>query len=199
MGVNLGQQSNLPEQLSVADSKHLLNSREALTTLITMNKHELIQQLSLQSHPEGGYYSEIYRSEVMIDTDRVGQQRSAMTSIYYLLTDDSPIDYFHINKSDIMHYFHLGSPITYFLIPPDGTLQKCKLGLDLAKGEVPQLLVPGGYWKAGVLEEGEFGLLGESVAPGFDFRDMEFVKSEDFRQQFPNLWEQLVPYIRSGV
>ncbi|NEQ70226.1 MAG: cupin domain-containing protein, partial [Symploca sp. SIO2D2] len=30
-----------------------------------MNKHELIQQLSLQSHPEGGYYSEIYRSEVM--------------------------------------------------------------------------------------------------------------------------------------
>ena len=161
-----------------------------------MNKHDLIQQLSLQSHPEGGYYFESYRSGMMIETDRVGQQRSAMTSIYYLLTDDSPIDYFHINKSDIMHYFHMGSPVTYLLIPPDGTLQKCKLGLDLTKGEVPQLLVPGGYWKAAVLEEGEFGLLGEGVAPGFDFQDMELGKSEDFRQQFPDIWEQLVPYVR---
>ncbi|GET43651.1 hypothetical protein MiSe_84760 [Microseira wollei NIES-4236] len=34
---------------------------------------------------------------MMMETDRVGQQRSTMTSIYYLLTDDSPIDYFHIN------------------------------------------------------------------------------------------------------
>ena len=161
-----------------------------------MNKHDLIQQLSLQMHPEGGYYSEIYRSDMTIDTDRVGQQRSAMTSIYYLLTDDSPIDYFHLNKSDIMHYFHCGSPVTYFLIPPNGTLQQCQLGLDIANGEMPQLLVPGGYWKAAVLESGEFGLLGESVAPGFDFRDMELAKSEDFRQQFPDLWDRLAPYVK---
>lgn len=163
---------------------------------MTMNKHDLIQQLSLQMHPEGGYYSEAYRSSMMIETDRVGQKRSAMTSIYYLLTDDSPIDYFHINKSDIMHYFHGGSPVTYLLIPPNGTLQKCKLGLNLANGEKPQLLVPGGYWKAAVLEAGEFGLLGEGVAPGFDFRDMEIAQSEDFRQRFPDSWEQLAPYIK---
>ncbi|WP_446344549.1 cupin domain-containing protein [Coleofasciculus sp. F4-SAH-05] len=87
---------------------------------MTINNHDLIQQLSLQMHPEGGYYSEAYRSSMMIETDRVGQKRSAMTSMYYLLTDDSPIDYFHINKSDIMHYFHGGSPVTYLLIPPNG-------------------------------------------------------------------------------
>lgn len=99
-----------------------------------VDKHNLIQKLSLQRHPEGGYYSEIYRSGMMIETDRVGQQRSAMTSIYYLLTDDSPIDYFHLNKSDIMHYFQMGSSVTYFLILPNKTLQKCKLGLDLDNG-----------------------------------------------------------------
>ncbi|YAF98396.1 MAG: cupin domain-containing protein [Nodularia sp. CChRGM 3473] len=163
---------------------------------MTMNKHDLIQKFSLQMHPEGGYYAETYRSDMMIETDREGQQRSAMTSIYYLLTDDSPIDYFHLNKSDILHYFHLGSPVTYLLIHPNGTLQKCKLGLDINKGEVPQLLVPGGYWKAGVLEEGEFGLLGEAVAPGFDFRDMELGQPEYFRQQFPHIWDRVVPYIR---
>ncbi|WP_287324945.1 cupin domain-containing protein [Okeania sp. SIO1F9] len=75
-------------------------------------------------------------------------------------------------------------------------LQKCKLGLDIANGEMPQLLVPSGYWKAAVLESGEFGLLGEGVAPGFDFRDMELAQSEDFRQRFPDLWDQLAPYVK---
>ncbi|NEP00328.1 MAG: cupin domain-containing protein [Symploca sp. SIO2E9] len=81
---------------------------------------------------------------------------------------------------------------------PDKTLQKCKLGLDLANGETPQLLVPGGYWKAAVLEEGEFGLLGEAVAPGFDFQDMELAQSENFRQQFPDLWDQVAPYVKGN-
>lgn len=63
-----------------------------------------------------------------------------MTSIYYLLTDDRPIDLFHINKSDIMHYLHAGSPILYLVLDPNGTLQKFKLGMDLAKGETPQIL-----------------------------------------------------------
>ena len=162
-----------------------------------MNKYNLIQHLALTMHPEGGYFSETYRSSILMDTDRIGRQRSVLTSIYYLLTDDRPIDHFHINQSDILHYFHAGSPVTYLLIPPGGTLQKVVLGLDLASGQVPQLLVPGGYWKAAVLEAGEFGLLGEAVAPGFDFQDMELLQHEAFRQQFPHLWEQLAPYVKS--
>ena len=161
-----------------------------------MNKYDLIKNLNLQKHPEGGYYSETYRSQTIVDTDREGIQRSAMTSIYYLLTDDRPIDHFHINKSDIMHYFQSGSPVTYLVIDSNGNLQKFKLGMDLAKGEKPQILVPSGYWKAAVLEEGEFGLLGEGVAPGFEFRDMEIAKPETFSQQFPNLWKQLEMYVK---
>ena len=60
-----------------------------------------------------------------------------------------------------------------------------------------QLLVPGGYWKAAVLEAGEFGLLGESVAPGFDYRDMEIGQADYFRDSFPNLWSELAPYVRN--
>ncbi|MGB3402610.1 MAG: cupin domain-containing protein [Microcoleaceae cyanobacterium] len=161
-----------------------------------MNKHHLISQLGLQMHPEGGYYSETHRSEMMIDTDREGQKRTVLTSIYYLLTDDRPIDHFHLNQSDIMHYFHGGSAILYLVLHPNGTLEQYKLGLNLAKGETPQLLVPGGYWKAAVLEAGEFCLLGEAVAPGFEFRDMEIAQPEVFRQEFPHLWEQLAPYVK---
>jgi uncharacterized protein len=163
-----------------------------------MNKYDLIQHLSLVEHIEGGYFSETYRSNCIISTEREGNERNMLTSIYYLLTDDRPIDYFHKNKSDIMHYFQAGSAITYLIINPLGNLNKVKLGLDFTKGEVAQLLVPRGYWKAAILEAGEFGLLGESVAPGFDYRDMEIARSNHFREQFGDLWEQLAPYVKNN-
>ena len=161
-----------------------------------MNKQDWIEKLSLVEHIEGGYFSESYRSTEEIPTPREGSARSVMTSIYYLLTDDRPIDHLHQNKSDIMHYFQAGSPITYVLIDLEGRLSKVKLGLDIAKGEVPQLLVPGGYWKAAVLEVGEYGLLGEAVAPGFDYRDMAIAKADHIQKQFPGLWQELMPFVR---
>ena len=129
---------------------------------------------------------------------REGNERNILTSIYYLLTDERPIGYFHKNKSDIMHYFQAGSAITYLILNPLGNLSKVKLGLDFTQGEVAQLLVPGGYWKAAILEAGEFGLLGESVAPGFDYRDMEIAEASYFREQFRNLWQQLAPYVKNN-
>jgi len=161
-----------------------------------MNKQDWIEKLSLIEHVEGGYFSESYRAAEEMATPREGSVRSVMTSIYYLLTDDRPIDHLHQNKSDIMHYFQAGSPITYILVNLEGELSKATLGLDVAKGEVPQLLVPSGYWKAAVLEAGEYGLLGEAVAPGFDYRDMAIAQADSIRAQFPTLWNELAPYVR---
>lgn len=160
-----------------------------------MNKKEIIEQLNLSNHIEGGYFAETYRSLEQIRTDRNGEQRQVLTSILYLLTDDSPIDYFHKNQSDIIHYFHGGSAITYFIIHPDGRLEKQKLGFNLAQGEVLQLIVKGGCWKAAVLEEGEYGLLGEAVAPGFDYRDMQVANQSSF-QEFPELQAEIKPYVK---
>ncbi len=162
-----------------------------------MNKHDWIEKLSLTKHVEGGYFSESYRASEEMATSRVGSARSVMTSIYYLLTDDSPIDHLIRNESDIVHYFQAGSPITYILVDLEGHLHRVKLGLDIAQGEVPQLIVPGGYWKAAVLEAGEYGLLGEAVAPGFDYRDMTMGKAAEISAQFPELWKELAPYVRA--
>jgi len=166
-----------------------------------MNKQSWIESLSLVEHIEGGYFSETYRATDTMGTPRAGGDRAVMTSIYYLLTDDRPVDHLHQNKSDIMHYFHAGSPITYLVVNPAGQLHKTKLGLNLDRGEVPQLLVPGGYWKAAMLGSGEYGLLGEAVAPGFDYRDMAIATAEKLQRQFPDqfasLWPQLAPYVRA--
>lgn len=163
---------------------------------LSMNKQALIEKLSLVEHVEGGYFSETYRALEAIETPREGAHRSMLTSIYYLLTDDRPIDHLHQNQSDIVHYFQAGAPITYILVDLAGNLTKTKLGMAIEQGEVPQLVVPKGYWKAAVLEAGEYGLLGEAVAPGFDYRDMTIAKADDICARFPSLWPQLAPYVR---
>lgn len=155
-----------------------------------VNKQQLIEQLQLEPHREGGYFRRTYASSESISlADK--RTRPCLSSIYYLLTDDSPIGYFHRNRSDILHYWQQGSALTYYLIDPQGQFNTTLLGPDLAQGQQLQLLVPGGYWKATRLNEGEFGLLSEAVCPGFDYNDMQLASSAQLQQQFPQLWQQL--------
>ncbi len=163
--------------------------------IMTLTAAAVIKYLGLEPHLEGGYFRETYRTTQSLNTERAGGDRPLLTSIYYLLSRDRPIDYLHRNQSPIMHYFHGGAAITYHTLAPDGEWQTTKLGFDLAAGEVPQLLVPAGYWKTAVLEAGEFGLLGEAVAPGFDYQDLEVAQGEMIQQLYPELWPQLIAYI----
>ncbi|NJN75289.1 MAG: cupin domain-containing protein [Synechococcaceae cyanobacterium RL_1_2] len=161
-----------------------------------LTAQELITHLGLERHVEGGYFSETYRSLELVNTDRSPQpSRSMVTSIYYLLTKEHPIDYLHVNKSPIIHYFQGGSTITYYLINPDGQLETHYLGLNVAAGEKPQLIVPGGYWKTAVLLRGDYGLIGEAVAPGFEYEDMAIATTKEIKDNFPKIWPTLAPYI----
>lgn len=153
-------------------------------------KQALIEKLELQEHIEGGYFSRTYQSPMQ------SGMRPLMTSIYYMLTSNRPIGHFHKNKSDIMHYFHLGSPMEYLTISPEGKLETFLLGPDISQGHLLQLLVKGGYWKASILKQGEFGLLSEAVAPGFDYSDMTIAKPDILQTLFPNLWDQIVSFVK---
>lgn len=139
----------------------------------SITKAALIHRLNLQPHREGGYFVETYQSKETVRTDREGQERKLSTSIFYLLTDDQPQGRLHRNQSDIVHYFHLGGPIEYLTVSPSGEETRQVMGFDVEKGQLLQMTVPGGYWKSSRLLSGEFGLISESVAPGFDYRDME--------------------------
>ena len=122
-----------------------------------------------------------------------------MTSIYYLLTDDEPICYFHRNQSDILHFFHGGGPINYLTINQEGVLEKFILGLEINKGHRPQMLVKGGVWKAAMLQNGQqYGLLSEAVSPGFDYADEQLADVEHFKNDFPDLWHDIKNYVHNG-
>jgi uncharacterized protein len=129
---------------------------------LIMSYKELIAQLGLTEHIEGGYFKKTYCSPL----SREG--RSLMTVIYYMLCSDSPIDRWHTNKSDIVHFHHQGGSFRYFVLDPeDGSLKQYTLGQNIEKGDVLQLTVRGGTWKACYLLEGDYGLISESTTPGF--------------------------------
>jgi len=161
-----------------------------------MNKQQVIENLSLERHIEGGYFSRTFRSDLTTRVPYSAAPRYLASSIFYMLTDDSPLGCLHRNKSDIIHYFQGGSALTYLIIHPDGKLDKVFLGNDLAAGQKLQLVVRGGCWKATELTTGEFGLVSEAVYPGFEYEDMELAKEKVIRRLFPHLWDDIAKYVK---
>jgi predicted cupin superfamily sugar epimerase len=148
---------------------------------------ELIEALGLDGHVEGGFYRRTYEAGGKPRIDEGRGARFSMTSIFYLLTDAGPVGHFHRNRSDIVHYFHLGDPIEYFLIHPDGRLETAVMGPDPTRGQRLQLTVAGGIWKASRLTDGPagYGLISEAVTPGFDYADMTLGRTSELVQRFP--------------
>jgi predicted cupin superfamily sugar epimerase len=162
-----------------------------------VDKQRLIQTLALEPHIEGGFFARTYRSEVAIEVGYASGPRRLLSSIFYMLTDDSPIGYLHKNRSDIIHYFHCGSPLTYWILPPNGEIEKRTLGTELQEGQQLQLIVKGGCWKATELEAGEFALISEAVSPGFEYEDMELAEANGIRKQFPHAWNLISKYVKA--
>ncbi|MFK7829497.1 MAG: cupin domain-containing protein [Congregibacter sp.] len=158
---------------------------------------ELIELLELEGHVEGGFYRRTYEASQLPRLRTEHGERFSMTSIFYLLTREGPVGHFHLNRSDIVHYFNLGDPIDYFLMHPDGRLETVTMGPDPRQGHRLQMTVAGGTWKASRLTDGGengFGLISEAVSPGFDFEDMTLGYIDQLAKQFPRhreLIEQL--------
>lgn len=159
----------------------------------------LIKTLSLKKHAEGGYYNETHRAQDLIKTDREHNdgRRRLSTCIYYLLTKESPIGYFHKNLSPIMHFYHSGGPLIYRFIHPDGTTEEHILGPDIEQGHRLQLIADGGVWKSTELSaDAEFGLVSEVVVPGWEIFDSVIAQQDDLLTTFPLLpsWIQRYSY-----
>ena len=128
-----------------------------------------IERLGLQPHPEGGFYRETFRSAQTVATPR--GERSALTSILFLLTSGS-FSAFHRIASDEAWHFYRGATIASEIIHPDGTHERRELGAHGAR----QTVVPGGVAFASHVighEGGGYALVGCDVAPGFEFADFE--------------------------
>lgn len=149
---------------------------------------QLIDQLALAPHPEGGYFKETYRSGGYIAGNAEGPLpggRSYSTGIYFLL---GPGDFsaFHRIRSDELWHFYEGGPLHIFVIDEAGTLSLITLGRDIAGGQTYQAVVKAGHWFASApAQPGQFSLVGCTVAPGFDFRDFEMADRAGLIASYP--------------
>jgi predicted cupin superfamily sugar epimerase len=140
---------------------------------------QLINELGLQAHPEGGYYKETYRAAQTLE----GQDRQLLTSIYFLLTAEN-VSKFHRIKSDELWYFHVGNPLIVHTLSERGHEQH-HLGLDLSKGQQPFLWIPKDtIFGSTILNDEGYALVSCAVAPGFDFRDFELFTTEQLLLKF---------------
>ena len=174
-----------------------------------------IKALSLIPHMEGGYFAVTDVSEMKMPSpypaEPLSQRTVALagglpadydpalrrlsTTIFYYLTPNRPTGSFHRNRSRIIHTWHRGRG-RYVLIHPDGRVETFVVGPDVEKGERLQWIVEGGVWKASHLvdrdgqgrgqdSDGEGLLISETVVPGFEYADDEFLSQEKFEQILP--------------
>lgn len=134
---------------------------------------ELITVLELSPHPEGGYFREIHRSASSVDPRDGRAERSALTTIYFLLVSGE-VSRWHRVASDEAWHFLEGDPLA---------LHEADSGLDgvvtrilgrCGDGAEPLHVVIAGSWQA-ARSTGDYTLVGCTVGPGFDFDDFEML------------------------
>jgi predicted cupin superfamily sugar epimerase len=158
-----------------------------------LSAQEIITALGLEPHPiEGGYFRETYRASGLIPASALptgypGQaKRSLGTSIYYLLTDTTFSEMHRLPTEEIFHLY-LGGPVRMLQLFPDSTGKEVVLGVDIQRGQEPQVIVPAGVWQGSRLEPGVgLALLGATMAPGFDYADYEQGKRSNLLAQYPS-------------
>jgi uncharacterized protein len=160
-----------------------------------------IERLRLEPHPEGGYFRQTYRSDVMIPPEALpsgfGGTRAASTAIYFLLAEGN-FSAFHRLQSDEIWHFYAGSPLVIEVIEPTGLHSTILLGDDADAGQVFQAVVRAGCWFASHVADWKgWALVGCTVAPGFDFEDFEMAKREELINTYPQHREAITKLTRA--
>lgn len=154
---------------------------------------EVIQYLDLKEYSGicGGYYREVYRSDITLDQE--GETFNAASMIYHLIQDKDFTPWRKYTADEIFFYL-AGTPHIICYITPEGQFVKNIVGNDLQKGQVPMLAVPAGSWLSSVLSdrsEGSWGLVGLFVVPGWTPDIFENRSSDEFFKKYPHLEEMI--------
>lgn len=155
---------------------------------------QIVTQLDMRPHPEGGYFKETFRSTSKVKTPArfEGGERDAGTCIHYLLAEGD-FSSWHLIQGDETWIYEAGSPITVYWIDTAGERQKCKLGHVLKHaGATPQVTIPNNCWFAAIIEPEDFDpnepycLVACAVYPGFDFRDFSLADRAELANTYPD-------------
>jgi predicted cupin superfamily sugar epimerase len=126
----------------------------------------LIERLSLQPHPEGGWYAETHR-----DAPADGG-RGSLTQIYYLLEAGQQSRWHRVTDATEVWHHYAGGPLELLLSPDGAGIERVVLGSDIAAGESPHCVIAPKVWQS-ARPLGGWSLCGCTVAPAFEFSGFE--------------------------
>ena len=129
---------------------------------------DLINELRLESHPEGGYFREVFRSQHKVKPLDERAERSALTTIYFLLLEGQHSRWHRVASDEAWHFYEGDPLVVYWIDDQNGRHQ------EVLGGDHPLCVVPAGCWQA-AKPRGEYSLVGCTVGPGFDFQDFEMI------------------------
>lgn len=144
-----------------------------------MTPEEIIAELHMKPHPEGGYYVETYRDDHSCNKG----ERANSTAIYYLLKAGEYSHWHRVDAAEVWHYY-AGSPLELSVSNEIDLAEKIILGPDLASGARPQAVVKSGEWQA-ARSMGSWSLVGCTVAPGFDFAGFQMARKNWVPKNWP--------------
>ena len=122
---------------------------------------QLIEQLGLEPHPEGGWYRQIYKSDSRVTRAADNADRSALTTIYFLLVEGTFSAWHRVSSDEVWHFYE-GDALE--LLTRDSSTR-----LD-ADHRVH--VIRANEWQA-ARPLGAYTLVGCTVGPGFEFDDFE--------------------------
>ncbi|WVF67779.1 hypothetical protein IAT40_002540 [Kwoniella sp. CBS 6097] len=151
-----------------------------------------------------------------------GERKTDATQIYYLLTPDSYRGRMHMNLHSTFHIHHAGRALYTLIRPPSETetapsIHRVILGPNVTEGEVTQLFVPGGWWKASEIPDEDLLLLdapdaqkaglqdkigcliSEVVVPGWNPDQHQFINEDKLKAMWGGNpgWEQYKKYVNA--
>ena len=139
---------------------------KTIVSLATATAGEVIAELGMQPHPEGGHFVEIFR-----DRPSTGE-RGAVTSIYFLLKSGEISRWHRVDAVEIWNWY-AGAPLKVAIAELEGVPPKEHLlGSNVLAGARPQLVVPANAWQS-ARSLGEWTLVGCTVAPAFEYSGFE--------------------------
>jgi predicted cupin superfamily sugar epimerase len=128
---------------------------------------DLIRQLKLKPHPEGGWFRETFCDA------KTSRGRAHSTAIYFLLKKGEASRWHRIDAAEIWHWY-AGAPLELCIAQDLTKPKRHILGNRFARGEQPQIVVPAKAWQC-ARSLGAYTLVGCTVAPAFVFDKFELL------------------------
>ncbi len=154
-----------------------LNERDSISAN-SKNVQKLKDSFSLQQHPEGGWFAELYTAPFKQN------ERATAGSIYFLL-DREDLSHFHQIDCDEIWYFHTGCGMKIYILQ-DNTIKEYLLGMNTENHERPMVVIPAGaIFAAENLDKKSYTFVSCVTTPAFHYQGFRLISKAELKERYP--------------